>query len=621
MSGIAGIIHFDGAPVEPGLVEGMTSAMLHRGPDGIRHWIQGSVALGQCMLCTTPESLEEKQPLTNEDESLVLVMDGRVDNWEELRQELLARGAVLRNRTDAELVLRSYEQWGRDCLVHVDGDFALVIWDVRQRTAFCARDRIGNKPLNYHWNGRTLAFSSELHAILRLPWVKQELNEGTLAEFLADEWYSRDESFWTGIVRLVAAHRMDVRADGLRLDKYWEPDLWARLPFTQDEEYAEHYRDTFADIVRRMSRSHRPVAFEVSGGLDSSSIFGMAETLRLRAELPARGIEAHTLDFRGDRDADEVDYARALGEHLAVRIHETPPAYRPLQWYREGARVSGEFPGYPNGTMSLHLRESARANGCRTLIAGEGGDEWLGAGSSGRYYAEELASGNWQAVCACLKADSRSLGMAGAAWRLARFGFAPLLPAPVKRIAGRRRGPHIRRGSWLTPELQATLEVRKRIHQDHGDRQVHRRSQRTQGHVLHDAFGAIARELEERSIARLGLELRLPLYSAGIVQLAFSTPERLRSLGAATKRSHRRAMRNILPRSILDRQTKADFMVTFRRHIDESETEFKYQIPQRRKNWVQPEQIASLVERRHQPHLAGRVEWWLWDLAGCDALV
>ena len=112
VSGIAGIIHFDGAPVEPGLVERMTSAMSHRGPDGIRHWIQGSVALGQCMLRTTPESLEEQQPLTNEDESLVLVMDGRVDNWEELRKELLARGAVLRNRSDAELVLRSYRTVG-----------------------------------------------------------------------------------------------------------------------------------------------------------------------------------------------------------------------------------------------------------------------------------------------------------------------------------------------------------------------------------------------------------------------------------------------------------------------------------------------------------------------------
>ncbi len=105
MSGIAGIIHFDGKPVEPGLIEKMTRAMAHRGPDGINHWVKGSVALGQCMLRTTPESLEEHQPLTNEDESLVLVMDGRVDNWEELRKELLGArcGAAyaLGCRTDA----------------------------------------------------------------------------------------------------------------------------------------------------------------------------------------------------------------------------------------------------------------------------------------------------------------------------------------------------------------------------------------------------------------------------------------------------------------------------------------------------------------------------------------
>ena len=136
MSGIAGIIHFDGKPVEPGLIEKMTSAMAHRGPDGINHWVKGSVALGQCMLRTTPESLEEHQPLTNEDESLVLVMDGRVDNWEELRRELLGRGAVLRTRSDAELVLRAYEIWGRDCLAHIDGDFALVIWDAHKQQAF-----------------------------------------------------------------------------------------------------------------------------------------------------------------------------------------------------------------------------------------------------------------------------------------------------------------------------------------------------------------------------------------------------------------------------------------------------------------------------------------------------
>ena len=162
MSGIAGIINFDGKPVEPGQIEKMTSAMDHRGPDGINHWVNDSVALGQCMLQTTPESLEEHQPLANENESLVLVMDGRVDNWQELRVKLLGKGAILRDRSDAELVIRAYEIWGGECLQHIDGDFALVIWNTIKREVFCARDRMGNRPL-YCWRKEnTFVFSSDL---------------------------------------------------------------------------------------------------------------------------------------------------------------------------------------------------------------------------------------------------------------------------------------------------------------------------------------------------------------------------------------------------------------------------------------------------------------------------
>ena len=215
MSGVAGIIRFDGAPVEPGLVEKMTSAMSHRGPDGIHHWVKGSVALGQCMLRTTPESLEEEQPLTNEDESLVLVMDGRVDNWEELRRELLGRGAHLRTRADAELVLRSYETWGEDCLSHIDGDFALVIWDARRGMAFCARDRVGSRPFRYHWDGRTFAFASELHPLLLLSWVPQIPNEWLVAEFCTDQMRSRSETLWRDIHRLTAGTQMCVGTLGL----------------------------------------------------------------------------------------------------------------------------------------------------------------------------------------------------------------------------------------------------------------------------------------------------------------------------------------------------------------------------------------------------------------------
>ena len=620
MSGIAGVIRFDGGPVEPGLVEKMTAAMAHRGPDGIRQWFRGSVALGQCMLRTTPESLEEEQPLTNEDESLVLVMDGRVDNWEALRKDLLDRDANLRDRSDAELVLRAYEAWGPECLARIDGDFALVIWDARRRTAFCARDRMGNKPFHYHWDGKTLAVASELQAILGLPWVKQDLNEGMLSEFLAAEWYSRNETFWKGVMRLVAAHCMEVGERGPRPELYWEPGCFAELPFKKEEDYVDCYREMFADTVRRVSRSHRPVAFEVSGGLDSSAIFAMAETLRRRVDLPAPGIDGYTLDFHDDADADELEYARSTGKHLGVHVHEVPPAHQPLGWYRDQAAHYREFPGYPNGTMSLRLRETARARGSRALLGGDGGDQWLGQNGSGYYLLDALETGEWKAFLDTLRTDIRRRGVGQTAWRATRSALAPRLPRRLKDLVRRHRSASGRTGPWLTPELQARIQERQRMYPHAGPQTVRRRSQRAQLRLLEDPYAVLAREMEERSTARVGIELRHPFWSAGIVQFAFSTPGWLRSYGRPTKYVHRSAMRGILPESVVERRTKAEFSVTFRRHLDDCETEIRCSISRRRSCWVRPAGVVSCLERRLDPAAAGESLWRLWGLVGCDAV-
>ncbi|MBZ0096749.1 MAG: asparagine synthase (glutamine-hydrolyzing) [Sulfuricella sp.] len=621
MSGIAGIIRFDGAPVEPGLVEKMTAAMVHRGPDGINHWVKGSVALGQCMLRTTPESLEEKQPLGNEDESLVLVMDGRVDNWEELRRELLGRGAVLRDRSDAELVLRAYEVWGRECLPHIDGDFALVIWDARKRTAFCARDRVGNKPFNYHWDGKTFAFASELHAILAMPWVKEELNEGMLAEFLADERHSRDETFWNGVMRLVAAHRMEVGAGGPHLEQYWEPDLWATLPYTKDEDYIEHYRELFADAVRRMSRSHQPLAIEVSGGLDSSAIFAMAENLRRQQKLPVPAIDGYALDFHDDPDANELEYSRAVGKHLGLQIREIPPTKMPLSWYRDWAGLYREFPGYPNGVMGLGIRAAARDRGSRVLLAGVGGDEWLGG--SQLYYAEGLAARQWGDLYNYFREDVSDEGLWKSLWWFGRFGFAPLLPDSVKgalrKVHDRAEG--IDKQAWLTPAMRSVMQGRREKYRCLSTANVRRIGQRGKTLTLLDAYSVWARESEERLSSSAGLELRRPFWDSRLIQFCLTTPERLRSRGRINKALHRRAMIGLLPELVLKRESKADFSITFHRHLHEMREELTQRIPAKRYDWVESRGVATLYKRyENHPNHAGWPGWILWALFGCDSL-
>lgn len=620
MSGIAGIIRFDGAPVEAGQIETMTAALAHRGPDGIAHWVKGNVALGQCMLRTTPESLEETLPLANEDQSLTLVMDGRVDNWEELRRELLKRGAVLRTRADAELVLRAFEAWGAECLAHIDGDFAFVIWDARRRTAFCARDRMGHKPLHYHWDGTTLAFASELHPLLALPWVEEIPNEGMLAEFLAGDWLSRDETLWRGVMRLVAAHRMEVDVGGPRIDQYWAPDLWATLPYTKDEDYIEHYRALFADAVRRMSRSHRPLACEVSGGLDSSAVFCMAEHLRRSNQLGAPAIDGYTLAFTGDSAANELAYARAVGDYLGVRINEIPPTVLPLDRYADSARAFREFPGFPNGSMGIDLRRQAAAAGSRVMFTGEWGDAWL-AGSRA-YYAEELAQLNWRALYRCLKTDAATAGARRTALSFMRHGVFPLLPPALQ--DGLRRALRTRRGGatrdalyWLSPAMRQAIEARReRFHAQ--PQRVRRFSQRDQLDMLHSAFTAQVLERLERQAAHAGLEMRHPLGDARLVQLAFSTPERLRLRGDRSKYLHVQAMQGLMPQAILERRTKAEFSVVFRGHLDAMEHHLTDALPRQRPDWLTQDGMPRLFDVYRENRQFGWPLWIFWGIYGSD---
>jgi asparagine synthase (glutamine-hydrolysing) len=621
MSGIAGIIRFDGGPVAPGLVEAMTGAMTHRGPDGIRHWVRGPVAVGQCMLCTTPESLAERQPLADEDESLVLVMDGRVDNWKELRHELQGRGSVLRDRTDAELVLRAYEAWGRDCVAHIDGDFALVIWDARHRRAFCARDRMGNKPLHYHWDGATLAFASEVHAIVALPWVGETLNEGMVAEFLAYDWRSRDETFWVGVKRLVAAHRMDVDVRGTRGDRYWEPDSTASPACASDAAYAVHHRMLLSDTVRRMSRAPGPLACEVSGGLDSSAIFAVAEHLRRQNRLLAPRIDAYTLAFGDVPGVNDLPFARAVVAHLGTALHEIAPTRMPLAWYSDWARRYRDFPSYPNGVMGLGIREAAQGRGSRALLVGAGGDEWLSGSRS--HYADALRARDWSTLLACVDGDRRAAGLPRALGWAFRYGAYRLLPEPIRRLvrnAFRRRSDKVDGMEWLAPAMRTLAKQRKDGAPEPAMDPTDSFARHEQHLTLTSAYSTWARELEERMAASVGIEVRRPFDDARMVEFAFATSHRLRLRGSVDKHLHRQAMKGLLPDQVLTRERRAEFSITFRWYASELQAMLARTTCDRGDDWVDRDK-ATQLHRRSGTHAASSVpDWMVWSLFGCMAM-
>ena len=215
MGGIVGIYSVDGRPADPALLRQMTGILAHRGPDGEGQWVSWPIGLGHRLLFTTPESLNEKQPVTDERGECWLVWDGRLDNREELIATLKAEGRLLGEQTDPELVLGAYGHWGTECLTRIIGEFAFALWDGRTRSLFCARDPIGVKPFYYHWDGRQLVFGSEVKALFKDPAIVKRPNEAMIADYLLMGFRDPEATFFEGIKQLRPAHFLCLGERGL----------------------------------------------------------------------------------------------------------------------------------------------------------------------------------------------------------------------------------------------------------------------------------------------------------------------------------------------------------------------------------------------------------------------
>lgn len=616
MSGFAAIIQFDGRPIEPGPIEAMTQAMAYRGPDGIAHWTNGPVALGHGMLHTTAESLEETQPLANEDASLVLVMDGYLTNWEELRSELLSRGARLRTRADAELVLRAYEAWGDDCPKHIDGEYSFLIWDTRRREAFCARDHAGLKPLHFAWDGRRLTVASDIAGVLADREVPRKPNYGMFAEHIASEFFSLTETLWEDVSRLKPAHWMRVSAAGIRTERYWRPPLEVTIRYPRDEDYFEHYRDVLQDSVRRASRTHLPLGCEVSGGLDSSAIFCVADRLLKAGQLLAPDLNGYTFRFEPGGPADEVRYARAVAAHTGRAVREIEPFMPDLAWFRQRGWDDLDIAPYPNGEMAVSIGKAATGDGCRVVLNGIGGDEFL----TGKpfHYHEDLVCGDWSVIGRSLRADASDLGLVTACRKFARFGLGPMIPRVILDLSHKlraHRGPNnFASAFWMSDELEARLRQRRAQIDRDQIFAIANLPRRGMAMCLDEAFLAIALNSNGRQAARGGYEVRSPMFSRSFIEFAFSIPEHMRLRGATRKYLHVAALAEWMPEVVVRRQDKATFRVVFDRLLDGIGDYFTRRLPACHPDVFDAEGMAELFRQYRE---GGQGAWPGWELWGC----
>lgn len=616
MSGIAAIVRFDGRPADRVQLGAMMAAIEYRGVDGQAVWSDDQAALGHLVLHTTPESLAERQPLASPDGTLVLVMDGWLANPEELRAELVATGARLRDRSDAELVLHAFEQWGDACPRHIDGEYAFVVWDARRREVFCAKDHGGLRPLQYHWDGERLLVASDVAAILAAGDFTPRLDRTMMAQHLAFEFHTLDRTIWSGVRRVPPAQTMRVDAAGPHLAEYWRPRIEVSLRYPSDADYQAHYRAVFEDSVRRASRTHRPLACDVSGGHDSSAIFALAHRLLQDGRLQAPALRGYTYNFgvHRDPDIDELAYARDVAAHLGVELNEVAPFMTGLDWFAERGRADRDIPLHANAALAVNLGQTLVSDGCRVNLNGEGGDEFF-AGFP-YYYAEQIADRDWRLLAATLREDASALGTGQALRNLYRYGIGPALPEPVRALRRRfRRPPPGGHGhQLLTPDLRERLERVRRLDRYGSD--VPNPARRSLLMTLRNGFSGFVRDFVARASARTGYEVRSPMYSRSMIEFAFSIPERQRLRGTVNKAIHLGAMRDDLPRSVLDRRDKSTFSLPFVEPLDKFRHDVLPSLLRCGIGWVNPAGLNDLWADYDRQIIVAKPNYPLWAVFG-----
>ncbi|GAC1367306.1 MAG: asparagine synthase (glutamine-hydrolyzing) [Ktedonobacteraceae bacterium] len=372
MCGIAGFVNLErGYDSAEQLIDQMCKIIRHRGPDDQGTWVgdgvTGTVALGMRRLAII-DLTGGRQPIFNEDKSMLIVFNGEIYNYRELQEALKARGHHFQTNSDTETILHAYEEYGDDCVKHLRGMFTFAIWDSKRQRLFAARDRFGKKPLNYYWDGQRLIFGSEIKSILEAD-VPREINPIALDEFLVYRYVPTPLTIFKNISKVPAAHILIYENGQVRTQRYW--DLSFASDNKDDEATAiERTKALLEEAVQIRLMSEVPLGAFLSGGLDSSVVVGMM------SKLMSQPVKTFSIGFEED-SFNELPYARQVADHFGTEHCEFFVKYDlvsilpQLVWdYDEPFSDSSMLPTY---YVSKLAREYVTV-----ALTGDGGDEIFG---------------------------------------------------------------------------------------------------------------------------------------------------------------------------------------------------------------------------------------------------
>ena len=389
MCGISGIVNISGNPVDIGVIERMTTLVAHRGPDDSGIYCDKNLALGHRRLSIIDLSAASAQPMKYQDK-YVIVYNGEIYNYIEIRTELQSHGYHFKTSGDTEVLLAAYDMWGDQCVSRFNGMWSFCIYDIAANKLFCSRDRFGVKPFYYVLNADSFRFGSEIKQVLD-PDVQQVVNMKVLANYLVMGLEEYDEqTFFNGILRLKPGHNLyfDIGNSQVTTKAYYEINCDDTVAELSLEESTKLFLSELKRSVTYRLRSDVKVGTCLSGGLDSSMIAALASDLYHQSSSSKfTAITATSIDSAND----ESLYAQAVVKNSNIDWHTTTPSTADfLNSIDEVIKLQEEPFGSPSVFMQYFVMKKAKESGCPVLLDGQGGDETL-LGYQ-RYYPSYLLS-------------------------------------------------------------------------------------------------------------------------------------------------------------------------------------------------------------------------------------
>jgi asparagine synthase (glutamine-hydrolysing) len=551
MCGICGVYQYGrGEAVEPDILSDMLEVIRHRGPDDEGTYFDGNLAMGMRRLSIIDLS-GGKQPMYNEDGSIVVVFNGEIYNFRTLAEDLKCRGHVFKSVCDTEVLVHLYEEYGVDCVTYLRGMFGFSIWDARNRLLLIARDHLGIKPMYYTCDQDRLVFGSEIKAIIQHPAVQVAPNLEGLSDFLSLRYVPAPKTMFRDIFALPPGYRLICDDRGVSVDQYWDVSFATDQPAQSEDYYAEWLESLLDEVVEMQLMSDVPFGAFLSGGIDSSTI------VALMSQHLNSPVKTFSVGFEGvGGELSELPYARMVAERYHTDHHEVMLEARDLIDLSEKIVWHLDQPIGDQATMANYMVARLASQHVKMVLTGEGGDE-LFAGYA-RYAGERFAP-LFKHIPSSLRAGALGAANHIPGLRKAKIGlYALCQPQEAARLS-----------NWFPlfnqtqKQMLLSNELRQTLDKDCTEAVFAEQLQRTH------ATDSLSRMLYvdtklwlpddllargDKTSMATSLEARVPLLDKQLVEFAATVPAKFKVKGLTRKYLLKKVSARYLPEAIIHRK-------------------------------------------------------------------